>query len=91
MLNMDTMLAVTERHIAGETEFEVLNLSPGARYKARVAAENKVGLGPFSNYTKVCLNEYALMSFCFDESNKPRCLGGNSSVECCSANSYGFN
>ena len=54
VLNMDTMLAVTERHIASETEFELLNLTPGGRYKARVAAENKVGLGPFSNYTKVC-------------------------------------
>lgn len=55
VLNVDTMLATTERHIASETEFELLNLTPGARYKARVAAENKVGLGPFSKYTKVRL------------------------------------
>lgn len=61
VLNLDSMLAVTERHASTETEFELLNMTPGGRYKARVAAENKVGLGAFSQYTKVTVaNLYAL-------------------------------
>lgn len=53
VFNLDTSLAITERHLAKDTTFEVLNLTPGARYKARVAAENKVGIGAFSTWTKV--------------------------------------
>ena len=36
-------------------EYEILNLTPGGRYKARACAENKVGCGPYSNWNNVLL------------------------------------
>ena len=64
VLNLDTELATTERHSSTESEFELLNLTPGGRYKARAAAENKVGVGVFSKYTQVCyIIEYSIEEY----------------------------
>lgn len=56
VLNIDSQEPIVLRLPASTMgEYEVLNLTAGARYKARACAENKVGCGPYSNWNSVLI------------------------------------